>query len=186
MAGLSVQKRLAAAVKKCGRKRIWLDPNEMSEISMANSRFNVRKLIKDGLIIRKPVQIHSRSRVRKNLAARRKGRHTGTGKRRGAAEARMPTKVLWIRRQRVLRRLLRKYREAGKIDNHIYHSFYVKSKGNQFKNKKVLIEQLHKAKAEKAKIKQLEEQSALKKEKARIQKEKKAAKKADEATKRED
>ena len=77
----------------------------------------------------------------------------------------MPTKVLWIRRQRVLRRLLRKYREAGKIDNHIYHSFYVKSKGNQFKNKKVLIEQLHKAKAEKAKIKQLEEQSALKKEK---------------------
>merc|ERR1712118_55480 len=102
--------------------------------------------------------------------------HTGTGKRRGAAEARMPTKVLWIRRQRVLRRLLRKYREAGKIDN---HSFYVKSKGNQFKNKKVLIEQLHKAKAEKAKIKQLEEQSALKKEEARIQKEKKAAKKAD-------
>ena len=65
----------------------------------------------------------------------------------------------------MLRRLLRKYREAGKIDNHIYHSFYVKSKGNQFKNKKVLIEQLHKAKAEKAKIKQLEEQSALKKEK---------------------
>merc|ERR1739848_266402 len=114
------------------------------------------------------------------------GRHTGTGKRRGAAEARMGTKVLWIRRQRVLRRLLRKCREAGKIDNHIYHSYYVKSKGNQFKNKKVLIEALHKAKSEKAKIKQLEEQSALKKEKARIAKEKKAAKKADEATKRED
>ena len=26
------------------------------------------------------------------------GRHTGTGKRRGTREARMPTKVLWIRR----------------------------------------------------------------------------------------
>merc|ERR1711998_669002 len=111
----------------------------------------------------------------------------GTGKRRGAAEARMGTKVLWIRRQRVLRRLLRKYREAGKIDNHIYHGFYVKSKGNQFKNKKVLIEALHKANTEKAKLKALEEQSALKKEKARIQKEKKLAKKAGEdMTKAED
>merc|ERR1719352_1575953 len=169
MAGLSVQKRLAAAVKKCGRKRIWLDPNEMSEISMANSRFNVRKLLKDGLIIRKPVKIHSRSRVRKNMEAKRKGRHTGVGKRRGACEARMPTKVLWVRRQRVLRRLLRKYRSAGKIDNHIYHSFYAKSKGNQFKNKKVLIESLQKAKTDKLKAKALQEQSAAKKEKARLQ-----------------
>lgn len=35
---LSSQKRLAAAVLKCGKRKIWLDPNEVTEIANANSR----------------------------------------------------------------------------------------------------------------------------------------------------
>lgn len=50
-------------------------------------------MIKDGLVIKKPVAVHSRARVRKNTEARRKGRHCGFGKRRGTANARMPQKV---------------------------------------------------------------------------------------------
>ena len=38
---------------------------------------DIKKLIKDGLIIKKPQTVHSRARCRKNREARRMGRHTG-------------------------------------------------------------------------------------------------------------
>lgn len=104
---LRLQKRLASSVLRCGKKKVWLDPNETNEIANANSRKDlllcihvffrhqwaasllyfvcttgqqIRKLVKDGLIIRKPVTVHSRARCRKNTLARRKGRHMGYGR----------------------------------------------------------------------------------------------------------
>lgn len=74
----------------CGKRKIWLDPNEMNEISNANSRQTIRKLVSDGLIIRKPVTMHSRARARELNEARRIGRHRGLGKRKGTKDARMP------------------------------------------------------------------------------------------------
>merc|ERR1712107_537781 len=92
------------------------------------------------------------SRVRANNEARRKGRHSGFGKRKGTANARTSVKDLWIQRMRVLRRLLKRY---------------TKAKCNVFKNKRVLIEYIHKKKAEKARSKMLSDQAEARRMKVR-------------------
>ena len=133
-------------------------------------------MIKDGLVIKKPQAMHSRARVRLFHEAKRKGRHTGIGKRRGTANARMPTKHLWMQRMRVLRRILRKYREQGKIDRHMYRELYAKVKGDRFKNKRVLMESIQKDLVEKARNAAIAEQAESLKAKQKAVRDKKIAK----------
>eukprot|EP01098_Paradermamoeba_levis_P010289 TRINITY_DN4324_c0_g11_i1.p1 TRINITY_DN4324_c0_g11~~TRINITY_DN4324_c0_g11_i1.p1 ORF type:complete len:265 (+),score=59.62 TRINITY_DN4324_c0_g11_i1:72-866(+) len=165
MSSLKLQARLAMDILGCGRKRVWLDPNEATEIANATSRKSVRKLIKKGWVMKKPVKVHSRARWRLRQEAKALGRHMGPGCRQGSRDARMPSKDIWMRRLRVLRRMLRKYREEKKIDAHLYRQLYVKAKGNVFKNKRTLMEHIHKMKDEKKKERQLAEQLKTKKAK---------------------
>merc|ERR1712151_1167696 len=100
-----------------GKGKVWMDPNEVNEIALGNSRRAVKKLIKDSFIIKKKDSMHSRTRARVRIQERR---------------------------LRTLRRLLIKYREAKKIDKHLYHQLYLACKANQYKSKKNLADAVEK------------------------------------------
>jgi len=102
-----------------------------------------------------------------------KGRHRGIGKRKGTKNARSSYKRLWITRQRVLRNYLKKSRINMKIDNHLYRELYLKCKGNEFKNKRILIDYIQKAKVENKRKALLYEKFEKKRNKKVLNKEKK-------------
>lgn len=54
-----------------------MDPNETNEIANANFRQQIRKLIKNGLIIRKPVAVHSQAHCWEKHLGRTEGQAYG-------------------------------------------------------------------------------------------------------------
>ena len=131
---LRLQRRIAAEILKCGKNRIWIDPNALEEISTAATKEDVRKLIEDGVIKKKPIKGISRARIKKRKMQRKKGRRRGHGSRKGRKTARMPRKRLWIIRIRAIRRRLKYLRDTGEIDRRTYRILYRKAKGGEFRS----------------------------------------------------
>ena len=131
---LKLQRRLAAEILKCGEKRVWMDPDELETIAEAVTKEDVRGLIADGLIKRKPVRGTSRARARIRAVQRAKGRRRGHGRRKGRKTARMPRKRRWIIRIRALRKRLKELKESGKLETRTYRTLYRKAKGGEFRS----------------------------------------------------
>ncbi|GAM22574.1 hypothetical protein SAMD00019534_057490 [Acytostelium subglobosum LB1] len=152
MVSLCLQKRLAASILKCGKGRVWIDPNEISEISMANSRDNVRSLIKNGFIIQDTVTVSVPVRLVCHP------RFSGSAESESSEGCSRST----VR--------------PRKIDRHAYRELYLKAKGNIFKNKRTLIEYIVRSKTEKLREKQINDQAQARRLKNRNLKERRTTK----------
>ncbi|MBO8174809.1 MAG: 50S ribosomal protein L19e [Thermococcus sp.] len=132
---MKMQRRIAAEILKCGENRIWIDPERIEDVKSAITREDIKRLIKEGVIKKKPIKGQSTYRAKIRHEQRKKGRHRGPGSRKGKKTARMGKKERWIMTIRALRRELRKLKAEKKIDVHTYRRLYIRAKGGQFKNK---------------------------------------------------
>ncbi|MGY5864977.1 MAG: 50S ribosomal protein L19e [Candidatus Thorarchaeota archaeon] len=131
---LTTQKRLAANVMKVGKSRVWMDPDFEDEISLAITRDDIRRLVDEGAIQKKPIRGVSRGRARHKLRQKRKGQRSGPGRKKGKATSKLSSKDRWMMKIRPMRKELKKLREDGKITSRVYRELYLKAKGNAFRN----------------------------------------------------
>ena len=139
MPDLANQRRLAAALLKCGEGRVWIDPASQDELSDAVTRSDLRAAIKAGVVRKKAIQGTSRVRARRHADELAKGRHAGPGSRRGHPRARLPKKDRWMRRIRAQRSLLKELRDGKKIGADVYREFYRRAKGGMFRSRAHLV-----------------------------------------------
>lgn len=131
---LAPQKKIAAKLLGVGIKRVWIDPDIEEDLSLALTRDDVRKLIADGVIRKKPVKGVSRWRARMMKIQKGRGQRKGHGTRKGRMGARQPRKRIWINKVRSQRRYLRGLRDNKLILPSQYRKLYVGVKGNSFRS----------------------------------------------------
>jgi len=129
---LSYQRKLAAAVLGVGESRIRFDTEQLDRVASAVTREDIKRLIKDGVIFIEPPHSNSRGRWRIWHEQRKKGRHRGPGRRKGAKGGREGKKERWVNTIRKIRRFLRWLRDHGVIDRRTYRKLYLMAKGGAF------------------------------------------------------
>jgi large subunit ribosomal protein L19e len=131
---LSTQKRLAADVMKVGESRVWIDPQFEDEVSLAITREDIKRLVDERAIQKRPATGVSRGRARYVLVQKRKGQRKGPGTKKGKATSKLSGKDRWMIKIRPMRKELRKLRDDKKITSKTYRELYLKAKGNAFRN----------------------------------------------------
>lgn len=135
---LDMQRRLAAKILKCGINKIYFDPSRLKEIKEAITKSDIRSLIKDKAIARRPRLEKSRSRSRILIKQKRKGRRKGPGSRKGKHTARLPGKLEWMNLIRHQRGYLKQLKQKNMIPKKTFRQIYRMMKGGFFRSKRHL------------------------------------------------
>lgn len=133
---INSQKKIAADILKCSPRRVHFDQEALESISEAITKEDLRVLIKEGVISKKPIKGQSRVRANKRLVQKRKGRRSGPGTRKGKKTARLSGKDSWMSRIRAQRKLLKELKDSQAIDGPAYRDLYRKAKGGFFRSRR--------------------------------------------------
>lgn len=131
---LDVQRRLAARLLKCGKNRVRFVPDRLEDIKEAITKTDIRLLINNGAIIKKPLTGNSSYWTKKNKHQKSKGKLKGFGSRKGKKTARLNPKRTWINKIRLQRRFIKSLRDKDMITSAAYHELYMKSKSGFFRS----------------------------------------------------
>ena len=133
---LTVQKRLAADILKCSKKRIVLDSERLEDIKEAITKADIKGLIIDKAVVKTQKKGVSRARAKKRQIQKSAGKRKGHGKRKGKATARLPKKKAWAAKIRTQRKFIRELREKKIITQGVSRTLYMKSKGGYFRSRR--------------------------------------------------
>ena len=142
MTDVTPQRLLSARLLKCGLHRIWMSPDQLSDIALALTADDVKKLIADGTIRKKQKLGTSRGRTRVRNEKIKRNQMKGPGNRKGPKKAGNPRKEQWMNRIRPQRRYLKALRDKGMLDKSDYRKIYMKAKGGQYRSVSYLRNQL--------------------------------------------
>lgn len=141
MVDLSSKRRMAAQMLGVGESRVRIDPDATEQLQDAITRESIRGWLSAGLIWVEPAKGNSRGRVRaRRLKGKKKGK--GQGSKKGAQGARVGKKRLWITRVRMMRRVLKTFRDRGDITNANFKILCGEVKGGQIRTRRRLDEEL--------------------------------------------
>ena len=132
MTDLKSQRRLAAQILNVGETRVWIDPERVYDVELAITKQEIRRLIDEGAIKRRPKKGVSRARARMAHKQKKKGRGGGPGSKTGSSHAKTSKKEEWMGKVRSLRRRLRELKNNKKITTGTYRETYKKTGSGRF------------------------------------------------------